>query len=805
MCIDKGVFKTKIYSSIFAVVLMIAICHSLNAQNQISYNGNIINSIHSIDKALDNNAFDHLISNNSILIGASFSNPLSAKNIQTLKRKGVYLLEYLGNHSYIVGVDKSNPLSELKDLGINHIFEIPVASKIDDEISNSSKDILTLSLHIPVSFQEEAISSLAAMGIQGKAIIAQEFHVIKIKTNKSKVEELAQLPFVLFIGLEQEFYALMDYNNNINGIGSSNTQSANSFGLTGAGVVVGISDVGPVQEQHIDHQDRIIVDNTSGGLHSVSFHGNHVLGTVGGSGIMDEKYSGIAPASELIFSPINTLHNTYYIDNNNMVLSNHSYGAVTVNGSEYGGKYTSHPTLTDMRILENDQVLEIWSAGNSDAGFQTLANGYNVAKNVLTVSGAGMSQTSGLFRPETVSMGPTLDGRIKPEVCANVSNYSTNAENGYRFASGTSMSAPTATGAVALMYEHYRNTNNGNDPKSATLKALLCNTADDYGNVGPDFKWGFGNLNLNKALKALDNTQYSESNIGQSETNSGFLVVPANVKQLKVLLYWHDKNGAPNCNTNCLVNDLDLEVTNTNGNTVLPLILDPSNPSAVATNGVDRINNIEQVIIDNPTPGNYDLKVSGFNLPFGNIDYTLVYEFVTEDMEITFPFEGEHLISDSKYYIIWEDYLGTSESYTIEYSTDGGSNWSTIESNYTIEAFKSRSYYWDLPSLNTDRLKIKISSNGREVETGNIIVSTRTKIEEISFDENNNLDISWEVVQGATSYNIYKYSQGDNQPILITNTNQTNTNINGLDPYFENYMIVEPVFSNGAGIKSTAV
>jgi hypothetical protein len=39
----------------------------------------------------------------------------------------------------------------------------------------------------------------------------------------------------------------------------------------------------------------------------------------------------------------------------------------------------------------------------------------------------------------------------------------------------------------------------------SSMKALVSNTAKDNGNPGPDYKYGFGNLNALRAIKVLDN------------------------------------------------------------------------------------------------------------------------------------------------------------------------------------------------------------------------------------------------------------------------------------------------------------
>ncbi|MEL6989307.1 MAG: hypothetical protein AAGK97_15960, partial [Bacteroidota bacterium] len=223
-------------------------------------------------------------------------------------------------------------------------------------------------------------------------------------------------------------------------------------------------------------------------------------------------------------------------------------------------------------------------------------------------------------------------------------------------------------------------------------------------------------------------------------------------------------------------------------------------------------------------------KLIGYNVPFDPINFivdhfksnteinrikryivsihfnSVAFEMIDNDMEITFPFEGESLLNGENYYIVWDDFIGESNTYNLEYSINGGSSWTSIISNLQIEANKSRTYNWNLPTIASDRVQIKITSGSRTYITGNFTVSDRPSINEpLLFNTQNELAMSWTNVQGASSYNIYKYASGDVNPVLLTNTTSTSANITGLDAYDKNFMIVEPVFSNGAGVKSTAV
>src|SRR5690606_12534188 len=132
------------------------------------------------------------------------------------------------------------------------------------------------------------------------------------------------------------------------------------------------------------------------------------------------------------------------------------------------------------------------------------------------------------------------------------------------------------------------------------------------------------------------------SNGGQQTMN---IVVPPNTAQLKVMLYWHDVPASP-LSASQLINDLDLTVAEPSSTIHKPLVLDtiPANILNNAVEGDDRINNIEQVTINNPAPGSYTLTVKGFNVPSATQAYVLAYDFVPEGVRITHPYEEEAVL-----------------------------------------------------------------------------------------------------------------------------------------------------------------
>src|SRR5678816_2164877 len=190
---------------------------------------------------------------------------------------------------------------------------------------------------------------------------------------------------------------------------------------------------------------------------------------------------------------------------------------------------------------------------------------------------------------DSSSRGPVRDGRLKPDITAQGTNVvSTWPVNTYSGASGTSMSAPAVAGGLGLLYQRYRQLHSNQDPKSALMKALMCNGAYDRGNKGPDFQNGFGSMNLLRSIDMLENNHYFTGSITNTSSGNHSISVPANTAKLKVMLYWHDP-AASIIAEKTLVNDLDLELVNPSSITSLPLILDSTLPHVndVAVSGAD--------------------------------------------------------------------------------------------------------------------------------------------------------------------------------------------------------------------------
>jgi subtilisin family serine protease len=120
------------------------------------------------------------------------------------------------------------------------------------------------------------------------------------------------------------------------------------------------------------------------------------------------------------------------------------------------------------------------------------ADGFNVlAVGSLTVTDEIASSSS---------IGPTADGRVKPDLVApgeNVLALDVAMTTGYSRVSGTSFAAPTVAGAAALLLEK--------NPTwtPADVKHALTWSAEDILEPGPDNYSGWGVMNADLALEEI--------------------------------------------------------------------------------------------------------------------------------------------------------------------------------------------------------------------------------------------------------------------------------------------------------------
>ncbi len=640
-----------------------------------------------------------------------------ANDLAALKDLGITVLEYINamdgpGTTYLASVSK-----EVKDEDprftelVRAMVRLQAGDKVEPGLSEgqpADEPVGVLIVFFADVSQDSAKAFLDGKGIDGGTLRAAP-GLWQAAATSAQVQALAGEDAVEWIEAgPAPFLPTVDGAREASGIDDVQDLNASSgvyLGLTGTGVRIGILDDG-VDQHHQDLASRVLRIQHPGGD-----HGTAVAAVAAGSGVrsvgLDDtgkpndgtpfQWRGVAPEAGIAaFGPAlgqASIH-AEALRTFGVQVTNHSY-ALGVLGL-YGADVASVDAIARGDASGIPARPAVWAAGNNadvrsrdcdgngtpDGKFpqypagcpEAYVAGYfsilSPAKNVLCV---GSVERTTLLHSPFSSLGPTLDGRLKPDLCA-VGHPLITARgdtdeagqpipgNGYQRFEGTSLAAPVVTGTIALLLEKFRD-GLGVDldrapPLPSTLKAILIHTAKDlsdtdptvnpdtkgavaYG-AGPDWATGYGLVDAKAAMEFVGGRRFAEGEVTVAEPSREYVVaVSPDQKVLKLTLAWEDPAASTVGNETVpkLVNDLDLLVMASDGTVHRPLVLprlspvdcdgDPANGIQVgtcagidaadgdykgpATEGVDRRNNVEQVVVEGPAPGIYRVRVSALH------------------------------------------------------------------------------------------------------------------------------------------------------------------------------------------------
>ena len=467
---------------------------------------------------------------------------------------------------------------------------------------------------------------------------------------------------------------------------------------TGQGVTVAIFDASHAQIAHGDFGGRVVQGDAPDAFNPQG-HPTMTAGMIVGDGSQSlaqgsstaNQWRGFAPAAKLrSYSFLSSGGDpvTDYLGDvtsavqNGVVVLNNSWGDSGCSPFPYGS-YEGRAPILDGVVTGSlgRPVTIVFSGGNERTGYfdnngvfqtncitntappfanYTTLNHPKSAKNIIAV---GAIDSANNAMSDYGSWGPTLDGRIKPDVVASGQNNGTMTsgvshinnpfgnpvgnpnQQDYRipiFQPGgsfiygwfaqTSCAASIVSGGIALMIDDWRRHFPGRgDPFPSTMRALLVNNAFDLNDAtttwykpGPDYASGYGLVQINETIQSLERGDAYQGSVGNQDSVSCPVTVPAGAAQFKVTLAWDDPPAMANANPT-LINDLDLVVTDPSGTRQYPWTLDPANPSAAAVRTKeDHLNNLEQVLVANPLAGAWTVVIRGTTVPQGPQRFSLV-------------------------------------------------------------------------------------------------------------------------------------------------------------------------------------
>ncbi len=560
----------------------------------------------------------------------------------------------------------------------------------------------------------------------------------------------------------------------------------------GTGVRVALGDDG-ILGPHIDYTGRFDQTNVT---NDNGDHGDHCGGIIAGGGNLDPRQRGMAPgASVSVYNPF---------DNIDAAPADFDATGVRITSTSYGdgchSGYTAAARDVDQQTRQQPALLHVFSAGNSgsnNCGFLTgwgnITGGNKSGKNVLAVGAVDRSDQLAGFS----SRGPTRDGRVKPDICAvGVDVNSTLPNNTYGNNSGTSMACPGMAGTSALLYQLWRARHGGQDPTAALIKAVVLGTADDLGNPGPDFEFGYGRLNARRAALALEGERFFSDSVDQGQQRSFSVAVAAGTQQVRFLTHWTDFEGSVLAGR-ALVNDLDAVLISPAGDTIRPWVLDPRPNLATIDNPAvrarDSLNNAELITFDAPTPGTYTLLIRGTSVPQGPQKFYAVYELLTDSIVVTYPMGGESFAPADGETLRW-DAFGNVGSFTLTLSADSGATWQTIG---TVPG-NLRHFQWGAPATRLgQRLLLRVQRGAVVGQSGSSFSvmnpPANVRITRVCPDSTT---VEWSAVTGAVRYDVYRL--GTTKMDSVGTSVQPRFLLGGTNSLLEDWLSVRAVRANGA-------
>lgn len=284
-----------------------------------------------------------------------------------------------------------------------------------------------------------------------------------------------------------------------------NLPFAHSQGFLGQGIGIACMDTGIIPT----HPDFNIPENRIVGFYDAikhknlpyddNGHGTHVAGILCGSGAASKgRYTGVAPAASLAVIKVLNHRGDGYVDDFGeciqWILYNRAQLGIRIVNISIG-------SVKDREFNENSQfvkqVEQLW-----DAGLVVVAAAGNEGPKPRSIGAPGNSRKlitvgSSDAAGNRAGTGPTHACIKKPDIVTPGSNIAScappNRSGFYTRKSGTSMSTPIVSGAIALLLSKYPGMTN------LEVKIRLKNTAVDLGR--PHEKQGWGFLDIKRLLE----------------------------------------------------------------------------------------------------------------------------------------------------------------------------------------------------------------------------------------------------------------------------------------------------------------
>ncbi len=443
-----------------------------------------------------------------------------------------------------------------------------VEDKVEEKLETEEEVFVLVKLRDIEPQQEKVLSKLNLKEKKLLGILIEEpdlklkhkysnINAFSGKITKQGLEKLRNDPNVENIYIDKKFSIALD--NSIPQINADDVWQiqVNSTNITGLGQTVCIVDTG-VDYNHSDlgngWGNKVI-----GGYRSLNNgadqqecsqnpsacfddegHGTHVAGIISSDNNM---YKGVAPDAKIVAAKVLDSSGSGWasdiIAGIDWCIDNASIFNISVISISIGDK-TAHNTYCNNDII---------------APIINTAVGKNITVMISSGNCEGVSCTSGVSSPACVENATAIGavngadaigyqrGALFELLAPGLSIHSTQLNGGFTDKSGTSMAAPHAAGAAALL-QQFNKLQNGNSLTPAQIKETLNDTGiiiDDSGGSG----YNFSRIDVYSAIQSLNNS-YQGSN-SCSESNITYFLEP-------YIMAWNETTEIIRLETNQAVN-----------------------------------------------------------------------------------------------------------------------------------------------------------------------------------------------------------------------------------------------------------
>lgn len=426
------------------------------------------------------------------------------------------------------GISSAGELNEKLSLAESNLTPAAYERRVKARGADNAVDFRDL--RVKTSYIDEVLST----GAQLRHTL-RSFNAVTVYATPSQIEVLATFPFVRYIkavaystsDVDIELSPIppdltlvsLDYGPSQGQLEQINVIAAHELGFKGQGVIVCMMDTGYRQGheafQNIIDSGRLIAqydfinddDDTDFDEDQDSWgqpdHGTLTWSALGGES--EGNLYGPAHLASFVLSKSEDVSSEHHIEEDNWAAGAEwadSIGASVISAS-LGYRYGFDSPDEEYTYEDMDGNTTIVTIAADLAAYNGIAvataqgnNGSLGPGSLLAPADADSVIACGAVDPNGYlagfsALGPTFDGRIKPEVCAQgVSTVCVDPydNNGYTTAGGTSLSTPLLGGACAVLLSAHPNWT------PMMVREALMMTADRSDDPGNEYGWGIADV-----------------------------------------------------------------------------------------------------------------------------------------------------------------------------------------------------------------------------------------------------------------------------------------------------------------------